>query len=172
MQASLWVSGCASCQASDLASTVCVGSRPLSRRAASFGRARPHVVKRPRSGCNISPRLPSTRSRMRGGDAVLIRAARQRRPCRHSARQLGWCPDCGHCTSEDSGPQRTGCETRLRRVDLAAEVQRITGGKGHIVFDPVGRTRVDTRAGGCGEGIIIIYGGLSGKPTPYPPSRR
>jgi NADPH:quinone reductase-like Zn-dependent oxidoreductase len=54
--------------------------------------------------------------------------------------------------------------------DLVAEVQRITGGKGtRIVFDPVGGPDVDTLAQAAAEeGIIIIYGGLSGRPTPYP----
>jgi NADPH:quinone reductase-like Zn-dependent oxidoreductase len=54
--------------------------------------------------------------------------------------------------------------------DLVAEVQRITAGKGaRIVFDPVGGPDVDSLAQATAEeGIIIIYGGLSGRPTPYP----
>jgi NADPH:quinone reductase-like Zn-dependent oxidoreductase len=54
--------------------------------------------------------------------------------------------------------------------NLVAEVQRITNGKGaRIVFDPVGGPDVDTLAEAASEeGIIIIYGGLSGRPTPYP----
>jgi len=54
--------------------------------------------------------------------------------------------------------------------DLIAEVQRITGGKGaRIIFDPVGGPDIDTLAQAASEeGIIIIYGGLSGRPTPYP----
>ena len=54
--------------------------------------------------------------------------------------------------------------------DLVKEVQRITGGKGaRIVFDPVGGPDVDVLAQAAAEeGIIIIYGGLSGQPTPYP----
>jgi len=54
--------------------------------------------------------------------------------------------------------------------DLVAEVQRITGGKGvRIVFDPVGGPDVESLAQAAAEeGIIIIYGGLSGRPTPYP----
>ncbi|MGA2842939.1 MAG: zinc-binding dehydrogenase, partial [Steroidobacteraceae bacterium] len=54
--------------------------------------------------------------------------------------------------------------------NLIAEVQRITNGKGaRIVFDPVGGPDVDTLAQAASEdGIIIIYGGLSGRPTPYP----
>lgn len=54
--------------------------------------------------------------------------------------------------------------------DLVAEVQRITGGKGvRIVFDPVGGPDVERLAQAAAEeGIIIIYGGLSGLPTPYP----
>lgn len=54
--------------------------------------------------------------------------------------------------------------------DLVAEVQRITGGKGaRIIFDPVGGPEVEQLAQAAArEGIIFIYGGLSGKPTPYP----
>ena len=55
-------------------------------------------------------------------------------------------------------------------ADLAAEVQRITGGKGaRIIFDPVGGPDIETLAKAAAEeGIIIVYGGLSGQPTPYP----
>ncbi len=55
-------------------------------------------------------------------------------------------------------------------VDLVAEVQRITGGKGaRIIFDPVGGPDVDKLAQAAAEeGIVFIYGGLSGKPTPFP----
>jgi NADPH:quinone reductase-like Zn-dependent oxidoreductase len=54
--------------------------------------------------------------------------------------------------------------------DLVQEVQRITGGKGaRIIFDPVGGPDVDKLAQAAAEeGIIIIYGGLSGQATPYP----
>jgi NADPH:quinone reductase-like Zn-dependent oxidoreductase len=55
-------------------------------------------------------------------------------------------------------------------TDLVAEVQRITGGKGaRIIFDPVGGPDIDKLAlAAAEEGIIFIYGGLSGQPTPYP----
>jgi NADPH:quinone reductase-like Zn-dependent oxidoreductase len=55
-------------------------------------------------------------------------------------------------------------------TDLVAAVQRITDGKGaRIVFDPVGGPDVEKLAQATAEeGIIFIYGGLSGKPTPYP----
>ncbi len=54
--------------------------------------------------------------------------------------------------------------------DLVAEIQRITGGKGaRIAFDPVGGPYVETLAQALSEdGILFIYGGLSGQPTPYP----
>ncbi len=54
--------------------------------------------------------------------------------------------------------------------DVAAEVMRITGGKGaRVVFDPVGGPFVETLANAmAAEGILIIYGSLSGQPTPYP----
>ena len=54
--------------------------------------------------------------------------------------------------------------------NLVEEVRRLTNGKGvRIVFDPVGGPEVETLAQAAAEeGIIIIYGGLSGKSTPYP----
>jgi len=54
--------------------------------------------------------------------------------------------------------------------DLPAEVMRITGGRGaRVVFDPVGGPNVETLAKAmASEGILIIYGGLSGQETPYP----
>jgi NADPH:quinone reductase-like Zn-dependent oxidoreductase len=55
-------------------------------------------------------------------------------------------------------------------TDLVTEVRRITGGKGaRIIFDPAGGPEVEQLAqAAADEGIIFIYGGLSGKPTPYP----
>jgi NADPH:quinone reductase-like Zn-dependent oxidoreductase len=54
--------------------------------------------------------------------------------------------------------------------DLVAEVMRITGGKGaRLAFDPVGGPYVETLANALApRGILFIYGGLSGQPTPYP----
>ena len=54
--------------------------------------------------------------------------------------------------------------------DVVAEVMRISGGKGaRVAFDPVGGPFVDTLANSLAEeGILFIYGGLSGQPTPYP----
>lgn len=54
--------------------------------------------------------------------------------------------------------------------DLVSEVRRITGGKGaRLVFDPVGGTYVTTLSEAMAEqGILLIYGGLSGEPTPFP----
>jgi NADPH:quinone reductase-like Zn-dependent oxidoreductase len=55
-------------------------------------------------------------------------------------------------------------------TDLVAEVMRITDGKGaRIVFDPVGGPDVDKLAQAMAEeGILFIYGGLSGQPTVFP----
>lgn len=55
-------------------------------------------------------------------------------------------------------------------TDLVAEVMRITAGKGaRIVFDPVGGPEVDKLAQAMAEeGILFIYGGLSGQPTVFP----
>ena len=57
-----------------------------------------------------------------------------------------------------------------QEVDLVQEIMRVTGGRGaRIVFDPIGGPDVDLLAQACAEeGVIIIYGGLSGQPSPYP----
>ncbi|HTX24433.1 MAG TPA: zinc-dependent alcohol dehydrogenase family protein [Steroidobacteraceae bacterium] len=54
--------------------------------------------------------------------------------------------------------------------DLVAEVMRITAGRGaRLVFDPVGGPWVEKLANAMAEeGILFIYGSLSGQPTPYP----
>ena len=54
--------------------------------------------------------------------------------------------------------------------DVVQEVMRITSGKGvRVVFDPVGGPFVEKLANTMAEeGILFIYGGLSGQPTPYP----
>ncbi|MXO72245.1 zinc-dependent alcohol dehydrogenase family protein [Alteraurantiacibacter buctensis] len=54
--------------------------------------------------------------------------------------------------------------------DLVARVMDITGGKGaRCAFDPVGGPYVDTLAQALApRGILFVYGGLSGQPTPYP----
>ncbi len=54
--------------------------------------------------------------------------------------------------------------------DVAAEVKRLTHGRGaKVVFDPVGGPFVTTLAEAMAEdGVLIIYGSLSGQPTPYP----
>ena len=55
-------------------------------------------------------------------------------------------------------------------TDVVAEVHRITGGKGaRIVFDPVGGPEIHKLAEATAEeGIIFVYGGLSGQTTPFP----
>ena len=54
--------------------------------------------------------------------------------------------------------------------DLVQRVMEITGGKGaRCAFDPVGGPYVETLARALAErGILFVYGGLSGQPTPYP----
>lgn len=54
--------------------------------------------------------------------------------------------------------------------DVVARVMEITGGKGaRCAFDPVGGPYVDTLAQALApRGILFVYGGLSGEPTPYP----
>jgi NADPH:quinone reductase-like Zn-dependent oxidoreductase len=55
-------------------------------------------------------------------------------------------------------------------TDLVAEVMRITQNKGaRLVFDPVGGPDVDMLARAMAdEGILFIYGSLSGKDTTFP----
>jgi NADPH:quinone reductase-like Zn-dependent oxidoreductase len=54
--------------------------------------------------------------------------------------------------------------------DLVAEVMEITHGQGaRIVFDPVGGPYVDTLAQAMAQdGVLFVYGGLSGQPTMHP----
>jgi NADPH:quinone reductase-like Zn-dependent oxidoreductase len=54
--------------------------------------------------------------------------------------------------------------------DLVSEVMKITANKGaRIVFDPVGGPYVETLAQAMApDGVLFIYGGLSGQPTPHP----
>jgi len=54
--------------------------------------------------------------------------------------------------------------------DVVTEVMRITNGKGvRVCFDPVGGPNVEKLANAMAEeGILFIYGGLSGQATPYP----
>jgi NADPH:quinone reductase-like Zn-dependent oxidoreductase len=54
--------------------------------------------------------------------------------------------------------------------DLVAEIMNITANKGaRIVFDPVGGPYVETLAQAMAQdGVLFIYGGLSGQPTPHP----
>jgi len=55
-------------------------------------------------------------------------------------------------------------------TDVVAEVMRITGGKGaRTAVDPVGGPFVEKLCNALAEeGILFIYGSLSGQPTPYP----
>ena len=55
-------------------------------------------------------------------------------------------------------------------TDLVSEVMKITGGTGaRIVFDPVGGPYVETLAQAMAQdGVLFIYGGLSGQPTMHP----
>jgi NADPH:quinone reductase-like Zn-dependent oxidoreductase len=54
--------------------------------------------------------------------------------------------------------------------DLVEQIKLITNGKGaRIAFDPVGGPYVNTLAEALAEdGILFVYGSLSGEPTPYP----
>jgi NADPH:quinone reductase-like Zn-dependent oxidoreductase len=109
------------------------------------------------------------------GDTVLIRAASS--SVGLAAIQLAnWAGAVPVALTRTSA--KTAALTKLgakhviatQESDFVQEVQRLTGGKGaRIAFDPVGGPEVEVLAQAAAEeGIIIIYGGLSGQPTPYP----
>jgi NADPH:quinone reductase-like Zn-dependent oxidoreductase len=109
------------------------------------------------------------------GDAILIRAASSSvgLAAIQLANWAGAIPIAATRTSAKTAALKAHGARHViatEESDLVAEVQRITGGKGaRIVFDPVGGPAVDALAQAAAEeGIIIIYGGLSGQPTPYP----
>ena len=109
------------------------------------------------------------------GDTVLIRAASSSvgLAAIQLANWAGAVPVALTRTSAKAGAlKKLGAQHVIatEESDLVQEVHRITGGKGaRIVFDPVGGPDVDKLAQAAAEeGIIIIYGGLSGQPTPYP----
>jgi NADPH:quinone reductase-like Zn-dependent oxidoreductase len=109
------------------------------------------------------------------GDTVLIRAASSSvgLAAIQLANWAGAVPVALTRTSAKAGELRKlGAKHVIatENSDLVQEVHRITGGKGaRIVFDPVGGPEVEVLAQAAAEeGIIILYGGLSGKPTPYP----
>jgi NADPH:quinone reductase-like Zn-dependent oxidoreductase len=54
--------------------------------------------------------------------------------------------------------------------DLVAEIARITGGRGaRVAFDPIAGPGIETLAQAMSVGgIVMLYGALSGEPTPYP----
>ena len=109
------------------------------------------------------------------GDYVIIRAASSSvgLAAIQLANWAGAVPIAATRTSaKASALQQQGAKYVIAtdETDLVGEVQRITGGKGaRIIFDPVGGPYVEQLALAAAEdGIIFVYGGLSGKPTPYP----
>ena len=106
------------------------------------------------------------------------RRLEQRRPRRHSARQLGRrCSDSRHPhLRQDSGSQ----SAHGAKYDCHGRVRSCRGGDARhwrqgvrVVFDPAGGPAVESLAAAAAEeGIIIIYGGSSGQPTPYLTGRR
>jgi NADPH:quinone reductase len=54
--------------------------------------------------------------------------------------------------------------------DVVAEIADITGGRGaRVAFDPIAGPGIETLAGAMSVGgFIVLYGALSGEPTPYP----
>jgi NADPH:quinone reductase-like Zn-dependent oxidoreductase len=109
------------------------------------------------------------------GDFILIRAA-------SSSVGLAAIQLANWAGAESIAVTRTSSKTQALKAhgakhviatqesDLVAETHRITGGRGaRIAFDPVGGPEVDLLAQAAAEeGLIIIYGGLSGQATPFP----
>jgi NADPH:quinone reductase-like Zn-dependent oxidoreductase len=54
--------------------------------------------------------------------------------------------------------------------DIAQKVNEITGGKGaRLIFDPIAGPGVEKLVDAAAyHGILFVYGGLSGEPTPFP----
>jgi NADPH:quinone reductase-like Zn-dependent oxidoreductase len=109
------------------------------------------------------------------GDYVIIRAASS--SVGLAAIQLAnWAGAVPIAATRRAAKSRALLEQGARHViateesDLVAEVMKITGGKGaRIVFDPVGGPYVDTLAQAMAiDGVLFIYGGLSGEPTMHP----
>ena len=109
------------------------------------------------------------------GDYVIIRAASS--SVGLAAIQLAnWAGATPIAATRHSSKSRALLDHGARHViateesDLVAEVMKITAGRGaRIVFDPVGGAYVDTLAQAMAvDGVLFIYGGLSGQPTMHP----
>jgi NADPH:quinone reductase len=109
------------------------------------------------------------------GDHVIIRAASS--SVGLAAIQLAnWTGAVPIAATRRSTKSRALLEQGAKHViateeaDFVAEVMRITNGQGaRIVFDPVGGPYVDTLAQAMAQdGVLFIYGGLSGQPTMHP----
>jgi len=109
------------------------------------------------------------------GDFVIIRAASS--SVGLAAIQLAnWAGAVPIAATRSSAKAKVLREHGARHViatdetDLPVEVMKITNGKGaRIVFDPVGGPYVDTLAQAMAvDGVLFIYGGLSGQPTMHP----
>lgn len=109
------------------------------------------------------------------GDYVIIRAASS--SVGLAAIQLAnWAGAVPIAATRRSTKSRALLDQGARHViateesDLVAEVMKITANKGaRIVFDPVGGPYVDTLAQAMAvDGVLFVYGGLSGQPTMHP----
>ena len=109
------------------------------------------------------------------GDYIIIRAASS--SVGLAAIQLAnWAGAVPIATTRHSTKSRRLLDEGAKYViateecDLVSEVMQITSNKGaRIVFDPVGGPYVETLAQAMAQdGVLFIYGGLSGQPTPHP----
>jgi NADPH:quinone reductase-like Zn-dependent oxidoreductase len=115
--------------------------------------------------------------KLSSGDAVIITAASSSVGIAaiQIANMLGAVPIATTRTSSKKAALRDAGAAHViatEEQDLVAEVKRMTDGKGaRIVFDSVAGPQVETLAQAMArEGILFVYGFLSGKPTPFPMS--
>ncbi len=112
---------------------------------------------------------------MKKGDTVLISAASSSVGLNaiQLANAVGACPIALTRTSEKSARLK---DAGARHViacdesDLVGRVNEITDGRGaRIAFDPVGGPQVEDLARAlCKRGMLIVYGRLDTRPTPFP----
>jgi NADPH:quinone reductase-like Zn-dependent oxidoreductase len=114
-------------------------------------------------------------ARIAKGDAVLIPAASSSvgLAAIQLCNQVGAVPIASTRTSAKAAALREAGAAHViatTEQDLVAEIMRITGGQGaRVIFDPVAGPGVEKLVDAVKHrGILIVYGNLSGQPTPFP----
>jgi NADPH:quinone reductase-like Zn-dependent oxidoreductase len=116
-------------------------------------------------------------ARIAKGDAVLIPAASSSvgLAAIQLCNQVGAVPIASTRTSAKAAALREAGAAHViatTEQDLVAEIMRITDGQGaRVIFDPVAGPGVEKLVEAVKRGgILIVYGNLSGQPTPFPRS--